>query len=296
METVVRAALTQDGVHDVVVLVDGSTDGTAAALEAGSDPRLRVVTRPNAGLVRARIEGVRAARGDVVLLLDDDVVPAPGLVAGHAAHHAGGDRLVVLGYMPVPAENRRRGSFPTALYALEYERSAERWEHESGEGILRNFWAGNFSIDRAAYLDLAPRIEARLPDVYHEDRGFGQICIDAGLTSVFDRSLLAAHHHERTVDGFMRDARRAAEGRLQLAGAGLSGDPVDPKFPIAGLHPLESAIASAGAHGPTLKALLGTAGLANRLGATKVALRLGDLGWRAKQLQTLREGRANSAS
>lgn len=290
VETVVRASLAQEGVFEVVVLVDGSTDGTAEALRdlGGSNELLRVEERPNSGLVGARVEGVKAARGDVVLLLDDDVVPAPGLVAGHAAHHAARERLVVLGYMPVPDENRRRGSFATALYAIEYESRTVGWERQVSEQIVGTFWAGNFSLRREDYVGLIPTIDSRLPDVYHEDLGFAQICAEAGLTFTFDRSLLASHRHERSVDAFMREARRAAEGRMKLAAAGLSGEPSDPDFPIAGLRPDKAAIVKACVHGPTLRLLLAAAGLSSRLGATRASLWLGDLCWRAEQLRTMR--------
>ena len=66
--------------------------------------------------------------GDVLLLLDDDVVPAPGLVSGHAAHHAARDGLVVVGAMPVdlgPSEPRPR--YPRALYGADYARRVAGW-------------------------------------------------------------------------------------------------------------------------------------------------------------------------
>jgi glycosyltransferase involved in cell wall biosynthesis len=296
VETVVRAALAQEGVFEVLVLVDGSTDGTAEALRALGDAAevLRVEERPNSGLVGARIEGVKAARGDVVLLLDDDVVPAPGLAAGHARHHSVGERLVVLGYMPVPEENRRRGSFPTALYAIEYEGRTVGWERQESDLIASTFWAGNFSLRREDYLALIPTITARLPDVYHEDLGFARICAEAGLRFVFDRSLLASHRHERSVEAFMRDAQRAAEGRLRLIDAGLSQERGDPDYPLAGLRWDKAAIAKACAHEPMLKALLAAADLCNKVNATRASLWLGDLCWRAKQLRTTREGLAGT--
>jgi glycosyltransferase involved in cell wall biosynthesis len=70
---------------EVVVVDDGSTDDTPAILaERGW---ARAVRQPNGGRAAAKNAGVRAARGDVVLFLDDDVIATPGLVARHAAHH-----------------------------------------------------------------------------------------------------------------------------------------------------------------------------------------------------------------
>ena len=49
----------------------------------------------------ARRRGCEQATGEVVLLLDADVVPGAGLASGHAAHHAAREGLVVAGPMPV---------------------------------------------------------------------------------------------------------------------------------------------------------------------------------------------------
>lgn len=72
------AALEQEGVdHEVIVVDDGSTDGTATLAEL-ADPRLRVVRRERpGGMALARNAGLEAARGEWVAFLDDDDVWSP---------------------------------------------------------------------------------------------------------------------------------------------------------------------------------------------------------------------------
>jgi FkbM family methyltransferase len=109
----VKSALAQPDVAEVVVIDDGSADGTAAAArEAGSgDPRLSVVTLPeNAGASSARNEGVSRARGDLVLVWDSDDSLDSGAVAALLAEFA---RDPGLGVVAAPARFESRGSIET---------------------------------------------------------------------------------------------------------------------------------------------------------------------------------------
>lgn len=73
-----------DGAFDVVVVVQGSGEGYDAVLERWKGPlRLRRINhvRPNRG--EAKNAGLRSTDADVVLFLDDDIVPGSDLVSAH---------------------------------------------------------------------------------------------------------------------------------------------------------------------------------------------------------------------
>jgi hypothetical protein len=213
----IESVLADPGADEIVVVVDGCRDGTMEMLVelSSSETRLRPLFIQNAGPDEARQKGALAARGDVLVFIDDDVVAAPGLVTGHLRHHQARDNLVVLGYMPVePSSPRRPGMFAAALYAGAYETACQRWERDPSS-ILRSLWAGNFSIRRKDALEVG--LVAPTPLPYHEDMALGLRCLAAGLTGVFDRELLAHHlHGTRSVDTFVADARRQGQAALTI--------------------------------------------------------------------------------
>ena len=101
-----------DGI-DVIVVDDGSTDGTAEV--AGAFP-CRVIRQRQQGKAAALNAGIAVASGDVVVVLDADTVLAPDFLRRIAPHFADPAVGAVAGNVKVG--NRR--SFLARLQALEY--------------------------------------------------------------------------------------------------------------------------------------------------------------------------------
>jgi glycosyltransferase involved in cell wall biosynthesis len=201
---------------EVVVVADRTRAAVNREVASGNpraDDRVRVVDGPGRGPAWARQQGLDEAHGDIVLFLDDDVVPRPGLLGGHCHAHVGSDRVVV-GYMPVAAECRAR-SVTATIYSNDYEAECDRFFTDSTT-VLRGLWGGNVSLRRTDAMRVPQAVESHRFRS-REDEEFGFRCLRAGLTGVFDRSLAAEHWFDRPVSGFLRSAGDQARAGNYLA-------------------------------------------------------------------------------
>jgi GT2 family glycosyltransferase len=181
--------------YEVIVVSDGSSDGTDAYLEALRSPmRLRWFAQSNRGPAAARNAGVDRAAGELIVFIDDDVVPESRLLAEHVRAHREADREVaVLGPLLSP------DGFIMAPWA--------RWEQEmlmkqykamlrgDWQPSPRQFYTGNASLRRSQILAAGGFDEnfRRAEDVELAYRLAAR-----GLGFVFTMKAAGAHYVERS--------------------------------------------------------------------------------------------------
>lgn len=199
------------GGFDVILAVDGSTDGTADAARGYPAPfAVSALEGPNRGRASACNAGIRAATGDVVILLDDDMEAAPEFVAAHARAHAIPGRAVV-GAAPIVSPP---DAPPFVRYmAAGFQSRLERLARPGYRLRFRDAYTGNFSVRREAIQAIGGFDEAFR--VYgHEDYELALRLQAAGMELVFATEALAHQHYEKTFADFARDG--IARGRTAV--------------------------------------------------------------------------------
>ncbi|HMJ11304.1 MAG TPA: glycosyltransferase family A protein [Polyangiaceae bacterium] len=183
---------------EVVVVDDGSTDGTAEWLagRAYTFP-LRLLRQQNSGPAKARNAGVQAATSDLILFLDDDVVPVPELVAEHLSSHADPQTpAVVMG----PLASLPHYAQPwVAWEQAQVEKQYVAMQRGDYEPSFRQFWTGNASVARQHLL------AAGLFNAEHkrgEDIELGFRLFERGLKFRFNPRARGLHHAERSLDSW----------------------------------------------------------------------------------------------
>jgi GT2 family glycosyltransferase len=188
---------------EIIVVSDGSTDGTNEYLTHEPPIELVLVAQGNRGPAAARNRGIEASSGSIVLFVDDDVIAAPDLVQRHVdSHRAGGAGLAVIGPMLTPPDAHMRPWVrweQTMLY-----RQYEAMRRGLYDATPRQFYTGNASVDRDSLLasgGFDPRFRRA------EDLDLAYRMETAGLRFVFNPHAVGYHYADRSFGSWLRNAR-----------------------------------------------------------------------------------------
>jgi glycosyltransferase involved in cell wall biosynthesis len=176
---------------EVVVVDDGSSDGTAEAVRerAAELPfPLTLIEQHGAGPAVARNRAIDAARAPVCLFIDDDSWPTESLIRRHADFHAERPRqeLALLGRIDLPSEPPPT-PFTRWMAELHIDRDIEDAEDAGGH----HFYTGNVSA-KTAFLKSVGGFDERLAD--HEDIDMGLRLEERGMRLAYDAQAVVEHY------------------------------------------------------------------------------------------------------
>ncbi|WP_432499111.1 glycosyltransferase family 2 protein [Kineococcus gypseus] len=190
------------GLLDVLVVDDGSEDGTAEVVREweAREPRVRLVQQSaRGGKSSALNRGVREARGEVVVFTDANGSLLPGSLRAVVAPFAD-ERTAVVSGTKKPIGDGAHGGGESAYWRLESALKAA----ESVFGVVVGADGGIFAVRRAAY-------EPIPPNVYADDYWIPLAALERGYRVAHEPAACAVEALSLTKnDDFERRARISA--------------------------------------------------------------------------------------
>jgi GT2 family glycosyltransferase len=192
---------------EVIVSLDGSTDGSEAMLEAFTTPyTLRWINGTNGGPSAARNRGAALAKAPLLLFLDDDIIATPEMLSEHIRAQA--QTTVCLGQVRVLDQ---RSLTPWEDYLS--SRYEEHYDKLSQPGYSLTFWdclSGNVSLSRHLFESVGG-FDPEFRFTKHDDIEFGYRLAQSNAEFVYCPQALGYHRFVKDRDVGLNDAYN--EGR-----------------------------------------------------------------------------------
>lgn len=195
--------------YEIVVVDDGSRDGTEALLQVFAGQTLcrflYIALKENGGPARARNFGIAESRGQIILIIGDDIESDHQLLERHLQFHQKnvGKNHALLG----------RVTFPESLEPNEFM----KWLEVSGRKYFFNyhdlapgqqagplfFYTCNVSV-KMELLRLSGWFDESFPYASHEDLELGFRLAEQGMQLIYDPTAQGYHWHMLSIQGIAR--------------------------------------------------------------------------------------------
>jgi GT2 family glycosyltransferase len=196
-----------------VLVVDDGGDPPAdpTAVSHADRLKLKVIRKPNGGLASARNAGARAARGELLVFMDDDIEPCADFLRAHLAAHGPDRRVVALGSLPYPADLE----ITPFLYYLERVRHYDLFLRYPSGDIPMPPLNGNSSVRRAEF-QAAGGYDEDFSSYGGEDTEMGWRLLQRGVAFVYAPEARGHHRHLKGFGEMRRDMVSSGRALVEI--------------------------------------------------------------------------------
>lgn len=191
--------------YEVLVVDNGSTDGTQQMLQAGLNRyqmNISFLNQPKRGPAAARNLGIQNARGDVLLLLGDDIIATKDLLAKHLEWHIRNpqENLALLGLITWIKEKKITLFMEWLEEGVQFDYPNIRDEDYTD---YKHFYSSNVSLKKS-FMTKYGIFDEDFPYASYEDSDLAyrlQLC---GLKIYYLADLIAYHDHYTSIAASFR--------------------------------------------------------------------------------------------
>jgi glycosyltransferase involved in cell wall biosynthesis len=200
--------------YEVIVSIDGSQDGTKEmVMEFESQYDLDYIWEPNSGRAFACNRGIRRARGEVLIILDDDMEPSFEFIEAHFNAHSKNSMLGVMGAAPITID--RSSSLAARYIAEEFNSRLKKISDSRYKFQIRDFYGGNLSINLENILNVGGFDEI-FKGYAHEDIELAYRLIKHGVEFVYDKDAYCTQHYEDSFRNLLKKTISAGKSAVLL--------------------------------------------------------------------------------
>ncbi|QTE29270.1 glycosyltransferase family 2 protein [Pengzhenrongella sicca] len=216
--TTIERLLAQDYPHHLleVLVADNSSDDTPArvrALAAAADLPVTLVSSQERLPAVKRNQALRAATGDLMIFMNDDVWVRPDFIREHVAAHARHAGPVAVVGLVEQSALMPSDPFIEWYQPFAYAQIADR---AGREVTYRHHWSMNLSLPRRVMLERNLVFHEDWAEIGHEDVELGYRWSKAGYPIVYEPRAWGEHFHPHGLDSACRLQESIGRGLRDL--------------------------------------------------------------------------------